>query len=230
MRLLYPHNRVLLPGLARRVRKARLTYLSRAKFLSLANEIDRVRREKVTGDFCELGVALGGSAIYIASQLEPGRRFGGFDVFGMIPPPSERDGDDTHDRYRTIAEGRSAGIDGDPYYGYIEDLYDRVVLNFSRFGLTVDGERIALFRGLFQDTLPLRSGPVAFAHIDCDWHDAVAYCLETLAPSMSPGGAIIVDDYNDYQGCREAVDTHLSNDPSLMLKRTRPHAVLQKLR
>ncbi len=230
MRLTRLYDHLLMPELARRLRKAKLTYLSGAKFRSLAGEVSRVRREKIAGDFCELGVALGGSAIYIASQLEPGRRFEGFDVFGMIPPPSERDGADTHDRYNVIAEGNSVGIDGDPYYGYVENLYDEVVRNFSRFGLTVDGERIALFRGLFEDTLPLRSGPVAFAHVDCDWYDAVAYGLAMLAPRLSPGGVIVVDDYNDYQGCREAVDARLRDDRSLVLKRTRPHAVLYKVR
>jgi hypothetical protein len=47
----------------------------------------------ITGNFLEFGIALGGSAICLASEIGDGRRFLGFDVFGTIPPPSERDGE-----------------------------------------------------------------------------------------------------------------------------------------
>src|SRR5690606_19647485 len=103
-------------------------------------------------DFLEFGVALGGSAIIIASRLDGARRFHGYDVFGMIPPPGPKDDPHSHERYRVIRDGESAGIGGDTYYGYLPNLYDCVLQAFDRFGLTVDGERIVLHRGMFQDT------------------------------------------------------------------------------
>ena len=39
----------------------------------------------------EYGVALGGSAVYLASEGYDRRRFQGYDVFGMIPEPGEQD-------------------------------------------------------------------------------------------------------------------------------------------
>ena len=54
-----------------------------------------------------------------------------YDVFGMIPRPSEKDGYDVHERYQIILKGDSQGIDGDTYYGYLPDIYNRVIHNFN---------------------------------------------------------------------------------------------------
>lgn len=74
------------PDIAQRVVAERLTYLSAAKLESLFACVRSVKQSGVVGDFLEFGVALGGSAICLASELDPSRRFVGFDLFGMIPP------------------------------------------------------------------------------------------------------------------------------------------------
>ena len=58
--------------------------------------------------------------------------------------------------------------------------------------------------------------PVAFGGLrrrvgpDCGWHDPVRYCLGAIAGRIAPGdGTIILDDCNDYQGCRTATDEFL---------------------
>jgi O-methyltransferase len=101
---------------ARRVTRERLTYLSAEKLANLEWCAREVQRREVPGGVIEAGVALGGSAIALADELTPERAFDGYDVFGTIPPPSERDGADAHDRYEVIASGGSTGIDGDPCY------------------------------------------------------------------------------------------------------------------
>jgi asparagine synthase (glutamine-hydrolysing) len=222
-------ERMALPRLAREVRSQKLTYLGDDKFISLSREIRRIRWKSIPGDFCELGVALGGSAIYIASRLGRKRRFHGFDVFGMIPPPSERDGNDSRARYDVIASHKSSGIGGDEYYGYVDNLYEKVVDNFSRFSMDVDGKRISLHKGLFEDTLKFgENDKIALAHIDCDWFDPVLFCVSKISPALSPGGVMIIDDYNYYEGCRKAIHHHLAMDKTLSLVRTMPHAILRK--
>ena len=69
-------------AIGREVRDRKLTYLSPKKLRSLLNAVDAVTLGEVPGDFLEFGVALGGSGICLASRLEPGRRYLGFDVFG----------------------------------------------------------------------------------------------------------------------------------------------------
>lgn len=197
---------------ARRIRAERLTYLPVRKLIRIESALAEIRRNAVPGDIVEFGVALGGSAILLAQEARGDRRFFGLDVFAMIPPPtSEKDDAKSKDRYETIASGQATGFGDDTYYGYRDDLYEHVAAQLARFGTPVDGQRIHLVKGLFEDTLPtLDIAQIAFAHIDCDWYDPVRYCLEEVARRLSPGGVIVIDDYNDYAGCRTAVDEFLA--------------------
>jgi O-methyltransferase len=219
-----------LSSTAREVRRRNLTYLSAVKLRNVEACLTAAVREQVPGDFLEAGVALGGSAIVIAGRLEGARRFLGYDVFGMIPEPGEADPSEVHERYQIIASGESQGIGGEQYYGYRDDLYADVVAAFSAFGVPVDGDRIQLHPGLFEDTLN-PSRPIAFAHIDCDWYDPVALCLERIHPHLSPGGWIVADDYYTYGGARRAVDEHLAAHPDIevVAGRDREHLVLTPL-
>ena len=131
-----------------------------------------------------------------------------------------------HERYRVISNGESRGIGGDTYYGYRPDLYEFVGQKFSEFGVPLS-ESIRLHEGLFEDTL-LPSRPVALAHIDCDWHDPVALCLDRIYPHMSRGGFLVIDDYYSYGGCTVATDRFRSR-VSLETYREKDHLVLRKV-
>ncbi|MDX6715173.1 MAG: O-methyltransferase [Baekduia sp.] len=205
-----------LSSTGRRVRRDRLTYLTAKRLLSLEECAREVNAQEVPGDFLECGVALGGSGVLLASMLGPGRHFHGYDVFGMIPPPGPNDLAESHERYAEIAAGQSAGLGGDVYYGYRDDLLAQVSESFTRFGLAV-GERVHLHRGLFEDTLNV-DGPVALAHIDSDWFEPVTTCLERIAPHLSAGGLIVLDDYHDYGGCRAAVEAYIAGRKELQLR------------
>jgi asparagine synthase (glutamine-hydrolysing) len=197
--------------------------------LSLVSEVKRVSNLGIKGDLAEFGIALGGSSIIIAN-LRNNRKFAGYDVFGMIPAPTSKDGADAHSRYDVIATGNSTGLSGKQYYGYQSDLYTAVVTAFKRHGLPVDHVEISLHKGLFAETFkPSPSDRLAFAHIDCDWYEPVYYCLTNISSILSPGGTVIVDDFNDYEGCRTAVKAVLAEDPTLTLRSTEPHAVIRKL-
>jgi O-methyltransferase len=219
----------LLSPIARRVKRERLTYLSAAKLRSLEQAIRGVLAARVPGDFVECGVALGGSGIVLATHMDAGRTFHGYDLFGTIPPPTERDPAEAHERFARIAAGEAKGLgEGDEYYGYVDDLYGRVGQSFARHGAAPAPGRVELHRGLFEDTLEL-TAPVALAHIDSDWHDPVACCLERIGPRLSPGGVIVLDDYNDYGGCRTACHEYLAGAPDVRVLRARPHLVVQRL-
>jgi O-methyltransferase len=197
---------------ARSVRRERLTYLSPERLRRLETTLRDIMRRGVPGDVAEFGMALGGSAIVLAGMAKrQDRAFHGFDVFGMIPEPtSAKDDEKSRKRYKIIADGDSKGIGDDIYYGYRDNLYDEVCHSFTKFGLDVDDATIRLHKGLFEETLPGAGiERVAFAHIDCDWYDPVRYCLGYVADRISPGGAILLDDYHDYGGCRVATDEFL---------------------
>lgn len=210
-RYVRPRERELLP-ITREVKQERLTYLSREKL----SRIERALRDTrdVPGDVVEFGVALGGSAIILAHQSPAAKRFFGLDVFAMIPPPtSEKDDEKSINRYEVIKSGASEGIGGDDYYGYRPDLFGDVSRAMERHGVPVDGERVHLIKGLFEDSWPtLDVGRISLAHIDCDWYDPVRYCLAAVADKLSVGGILVIDDYNDYGGCRTAVDEILGEN------------------
>ena len=222
-------NRLRMPSTAREVKRRNLTYLSDAKFLSLRRAIREVERDAVPGDFVEYGIALGGSAVYLASEIYGRRRFHGYDVFGMIPPPGEQDDDKSKARYEVIRSGQSTGLGGDTYYGYQDNLFDRVCGTFTSFGMPVDGVKISLHKGLFEQTVQFApQDRIALAHLDCDWYEPVKFCLEATAKVLHTGGFIVLDDYNDYGGCRKAADEFLAHNVAFTLVRTTPHAVIRK--
>ena len=191
-----------------RIRERKLTYLSDRKLASLVATCRAIEENDLPGIFLEAGCALGGSAILLASTKRRERPFNVYDVFGMIPPPTQDDTQDVHERYQTIVQGQSKGIDGDRYYGYIEDLYEVVKANLASFDLDCETHSITLIKGLLQDTMVL-DRPVAFAHVDVDWYDPVKTCLERVFPRLVAGGSIILDDYHDWGGCRKATDEYL---------------------
>jgi O-methyltransferase len=216
-----------LSAVAKQVLAERLTYLSIEKLRTLEDCARAADRDRIQGDVIEAGVALGGSAILLASDLADGRRFHGYDVFEQIPPPSERDDDRSHERYEVIASGRSSGLGDDVYYGYLPDLFERVVAAFERFGLVVDQDQISLHRGLFEETLRPRD-PVALAHIDSDWYEPVRLCLERLEPFLSPGAFVVLDDFFDYGGCAEATREFLADHSDFRVVRETGSLVVQR--
>jgi O-methyltransferase len=177
----------------------------------------------------EAGIALGGSAIIMATLMADKRIFHGYDVFEMIPPPTEEDDLKSQARYDTIKNGKSQGLGGNQYYGYIDDLYTQVVNNFQRFGLKVDEQKICLHQGLFQNTMAFNhQDRVALAHIDCDWYQPVKFCLETIYQVLSPQGYIILDDYHDYGGCKKAVHEFLATRNDLTIVVAEGNLVLMR--
>jgi O-methyltransferase len=220
-------ERTRISGVARRAIHERLTYLSVPRIRNIERCIRDVNRSGIPGDFIEAGVALGGSAIIMASQMGSRRSFHGYDVFGQIPPPSERDDAEAHERYQVIAAGKSEGLGDDEYYGYVDDLYEQVVNAFHRHGLEVDGTRIVLHAGLFEETLKI-DHTVALAHLDCDWYESVRGCLERVGPRLSDGGYLVIDDYTVYSGCARAVDEYLASNPQIQRVSADSNLVLQR--
>lgn len=195
-------------ALISKIRSSKLTYLSVKKLSSISSTCGYIEAENLPGIYLEAGCALGGSAIIIASKKNHQRPMYVYDVFGVIPPPTQEDTQDVHDRYRVILEGKTEGIDGDKYYGYQENLYELVQTNLESFGVAIETQSVKLIKGLLQDTMRVDE-PVAFAHIDVDWYEPVMTCLERIFPKLVVGGSIILDDYHDWGGCRKATDEFL---------------------
>ena len=208
-----------------RVRQERLTYLRAEDLRALAALVGEIERSGREGQIIEAGTALGGSAIVLAAAKSRERPMAVYDVFGMIPEPSERDPEAVHARYRQIVSGRSSGIGDDTYYGYREDLLGEVYASFDRLGVAAPEHRVELVAGLFEDTLHVE-GPVALAHLDGDWYDSTMVCLERIAPHVVRGGRIVLDDYYYWDGSREATQDFFAERPDFRIEhRAKAHVV-----
>jgi hypothetical protein len=193
------------------VRAENLTFLRPPELRDLALAMIDIERNGTPGIVIEAGTALGGSAIVLATAKSPERPMKVYDVFGLIPEPSERDGEDVHQRYADIKAGKATGhAEGETYYGYRDDLLGEVTRSFERRGVAPASRSVQLVQGLFQDTVHV-DGPVALANLDGDWYESTKVCLERIAPHVVSGGRIVLDDYDGWSGCREAVDEYFAD-------------------
>ena len=81
---------------------------------------------------------------------------------------------------------------------------ERVQDNFRRYGLLDD--QVRFLKGWFRDTLP--DAPIerlAVLRLDGDLYESTIQALEGLYDRLSAGGYVIVDDYGNVAGCRQAV-------------------------
>jgi hypothetical protein len=200
-----------------RARKEHLTYLKPDNLRELAAAVLEVEKRGLEGLVIEAGTARGGSAVVMAAAKAPERPMKVYDVFGMIPPPTDRDGEDVHSRYAKITSGEARGPGGEAYYGYRDDLYSEVTESFTRLGVPAGERNVELVKGLFEDTLQLDE-PVALAHLDGDWYESTMTCLTRIAPLLVSGGRIVLDDYYQWSGCRTAVDEYFTDRDGFRLQ------------
>lgn len=97
---------------------------------------------------------------------------------------------------------------------------EAVIQSFQRFNL-YDEDRVRVLVGYFNETLAAEaksfSSGFALIHLDGDTYESTITSLQALYPYLSVGGYVIVDDYQDWEGCRRAVldfrEGHRINSP-----------------
>lgn len=150
-----------------------LNLIAGAKMQGLLEELRAV--EGVPGAVVECGVYQGGSLAAMA-QAFPARIFYGFDTFEGLPRAMWREG-----------EPHSVGDFGDTSLEAVRAALAHL-------------DNVRLMPGLFPASASLLLGPVALAHVDFDFEDSTRAAIDWLLPRMSPGGAIVFDDY-DWKHC-----------------------------
>jgi len=151
------------------------------------------------GDLCEFGVAQGATSALLANEIKAtDRHLWLYDSFAGLPKPSPKDQlkDDI------FGLGRIEKYEGEMRCDAAE-----VEVRLARIGFPTD--RLHLRAGLVGDTLREGAGPspVCFAYVDFDFYEPIAHALEYLDRHLSPGGSIVVDDYDFFStGAKTAVD------------------------
>ena len=180
-----------------RVRRAivqeKLTLLSSERLDNILDCLITVERENIPGDFIETGVWKGGACLYAAailSDLDSDRHIWCADSFEGLPKPS----------YPEDAASKYWSYEG------LKISKEEAEQNFRDHDLL--GPRIHFLKGWFKDTLLLAPiETIAVLRFDGDMYESTEQALEFLYDKVSPGGFVIIDDYNLKDGCcRHATD------------------------
>lgn len=139
------------------------------------------------GDFVEVGVYRGGSAVELAKVAQDqGRTLWLYDTFTGTPCQHERDS------HHKVGDFADTSVDA------VKRLIPEAKFVVGDCRETLKGKAAG-------------KGKVAFAHIDCDQYESVAACIKELGPRMVKGGVMWFDDYRCTNGATFAVDELLGD-------------------
>lgn len=163
--------------------------------------VETVLKDGIPGDFIETGVMRGGTVILMRAILKAhgvtDRNVWAADSFEGLPPPDvEKYPDDAGAAWHLRP--------------LTEVALEYVKRNFERYGLL--DPQVKFLKGWFRDTLagaPIEK--LAILRLDGDLYESTMDALVPLYPKLSPGGFIIVDDYN-LPMCKKAVHDYRSRE------------------
>jgi len=168
--------------------------IGRARINNIRTLLDRVVADGIPGDLIETGVWRGGATLlmrgFLAAHNITDRKVWVADSFAGLPVPSHP-ADAGYDFSVAVAPVLAVSRDE------VEDL-------FRRYDLLDD--QVGFLEGWFSDTLP--NAPIdqlALMRLDGDLYESTMDAITALYDKLSPGGYVIVDDYNDFEPCRRAI-------------------------
>jgi hypothetical protein len=166
--------------------------------------VEDVIRNGIEGDLIETGVWRGGATIFMRAILKAhgvtDRTVWVADSFEGLPAIKADDA-----LYAQDAIDVAGMNEGGPLQLGLAVSLERVKENFAKFDLLDD--QVLFLKGWFSDTLP--AAPIkklAILRLDGDMYQSTMDALNALYSKVSEGGYVIVDDYNCWPHCKQAVD------------------------
>lgn len=174
-------------------------YKDKVRFYNLWFQIERLKKNKVKGDFVELGVHQGETAKVI-HFMDKNRKFYLFDTFEGF---SEKD--------------LKHETQNDPKFA--TDMFaDTSIDKVKKY---MNGNENLIFKpGFFPETAKgLEKNTFSFVNIDADLYAPTIEALKFFYPRMSKGGVIIIHDYNhNWDGIPKAIDAFLETIPEALFE------------
>lgn len=174
--------------------KIERSYRDKVRFYAIWFQVNRLKNEQVAGAFAELGVYKGETARMI-HEADNTRRFYLFDTFKGFDDKDLQFEDRNGEKYSP---------------GYFSDTAIDAVKAFIG-----GNENIVVVPGYFPESAAkIGEERYAFVHLDADLYKPTLAALHYFYPRLSPGGAILIHDYNHtWAGLRQAVDEFLLTIP-----------------
>jgi O-methyltransferase len=184
---------------SRELLKAARNYPDKVRLYNFWLQIERINKDKVSGDFAELGVYKGESA-RLLHLMAPDRILHLFDTF----------------------EGFT-GTDLQPETGeaatYSTNNFADTSLNKVLKKIGGDQGKLKIHAGYFpQSAAGLEETTFALVNLDADLYNPTKAGLEYFYPRLSPGGIIFIHDYNHkWEGLVKAVDEFAATIPEQLI-------------
>lgn len=184
------------------------------------NILDRLEILGIRGDFVECGVWHGAQPIIAKRHVtESGytpRRYWCFDTFKGMPTPGPEDVN-----YR-------GGRPLDKPEDWLCIPRPQVEHNFAVRGLLDDD--VIFVEGMVEETLKKDSLPerISYLRLDTDFYSSTMIGLQVLWPRLVRGGALVIDDYGWWLGCKRAVDLYFGGETPPMVEIDRSARLIWK--
>jgi O-methyltransferase len=168
-------------------------YPDKVRLFNFWLQIQRLEKDGVTGDFAELGVYKGESA-KLLHLMAPGRTLHLFDTF---------EGFTEKDLKPETGEAATYSTKN-----FADTSVEKVMKKIGG-----DVTKLKIHAGYFPGSATgLENETFALVNIDADLYNPVKAGLEFFYPRMSPGGIILIHDYNHrWEGLVKAVDEFAEN-------------------
>jgi len=160
----------------------------------------------LAGDICEFGVAQGATSALMAHEIQKtDKTIWLFDSFAGLPKPSAKD---------TLKDDIFNLGSMDAYTGTMLTAVDLVQKRLN--DINFPSERTQIIPGFIEETIQSSHLPqqVCFAYVDFDFYEPILVALNFLDQVLSPGGHILVDDYDFFStGVKTAIDEFIAAHP-----------------
>ena len=150
-----------------------------------------------SGAIIECGTWRGGMSAALIEMCGKNRDYYFFDSFEGLPPVSAIDG-------QWAIEWQNG-----------TDNYNNLTASLTEFRSTIEmsgGTNVKVIPGFFEQSFPKFQPPsIAILRLDVDLYESTMICLRKFWNHVLPGGLILLDDYNSWEGCSRAVHDFLSS-------------------
>ncbi len=157
----------------------------------------------IEGALVECGVWRGGCSMIMAMTASlrsaSDREIHLYDTFAGMTEPTEADVKFTGESAEPTWHEKQNGDHNEWCYASLEEVQS----NMASTGYP--SERVRYIQGPVEQTIPeLLPDRIALLRLDTDFYESTWHELEHLYPRLAPGGVLILDDYNYWQGQRSA--------------------------
>lgn len=183
--------------LQKRLQYVERNYPDKVRFFNFWFQAERLKKENIQGAFAELGVYKGDSA-HLLHLMDPGRVFHLFDTF------------------EGFTQADLAGETGKAATYTTKNFADT---SLEKVRARLKSDKFVFHKGYFPETTAgLESTHFALVNMDADLYNPTKAGLAFFYPHLSPGGIIIIHDYNpDWPGIMKAVDDFVQTIPEPLI-------------